>query len=71
MTTALDSIRYPLGCPECGHRFKLPIASLSQGCSIHCPKCGASLKINNYQRSLIRRKAEQAVSNQDVMDALR
>jgi len=71
MATAVNGIRYPLGCPHCSHRFKLPICRLEEGCTILCPKCGASLVISNYQRSLIKRKVEQAASNQDILDALR
>ena len=67
---ALDGVRYPLGCPRCNHRFKLPIRRLGEGCSIGCPKCGASLIISNYHRSLIRKKVEQAVIYQDVIAAL-
>jgi len=48
MTASLDSIHDPLGCPECSHPFKLPIGRLDEDCSIRCPECGASLKINNY-----------------------
>jgi len=70
MATAFDDIHYPLGCPRCTHQFKLPIGRLGEGCNIRCPKCGASLKISNYQRALIRRKVEQAIINQDVMASL-
>ena len=67
---ALDGVRYPLGCPHCSHRLNLPISRLEEGSSIRCPKCGGSQIISNYQRSFVRKKVEQAVSNQDVMDAL-
>jgi len=70
MASVLNGVRYPLGCPRCNHQFKLPIGRLGEGCRIICPKCGASLKISNYQRALIRRKVEQAIINRDVLSTL-
>jgi hypothetical protein len=66
----LNGVRYPLGCPRCTHQFKLPIGRLEEGCSIRCPKCGASLRISNYQRALIKRKVEQVILNQDIVSTL-
>jgi len=70
MPTAVEKICYPLGCPRCHHRFGLPISSLKEGCGIRCPRCGAALKISNYQRWLIRRQVEKAIANKGVRNAL-
>lgn len=74
MSASADQSAHPVGieCPVCGHRFRVPINSLSLGGTISCQACNRDILITTRViRQLLRQIDSDLSAPQDLPFLLR